>query len=254
MVSIFRRVWNVIRPPPLKEGLQNIKTGLPTLAEGAGVVLSAIPITRVGTGVARGIGAGVSKGYKGVAGLIARETRSPIITQGLKKGIGTIGKRVAGYGAGGLLGGLGGATTYLAISGKPITPMNILRAGLTGVGFGLSKVGGAVGVLGGTTENIITGVSATKVPPINVTPPQIPNIPSGSFGDIGDIMPTINLTSPTGVPTMINTPAFSPSISTGGGMDYTPLILALLAGGALTGYAIGRRRKKKRFKKKKKYK
>ena len=125
------------------------------------------------------------------------------------------------------------------------------------VAFAVNPIASFAGSLFGGGQKAIRAIE-------NIPIPKVPHfdvpMPFDAGGDIADALNALGagvaqfgsgFSSSIGVPSASFGSSFTPSVNIGGGTDLTPLILALLAGGAI-GAGIGRRRKRKKKKKKSK--
>lgn len=213
-------------------------------------------------GLAGGGGAvvGAAKGVYGAAKTaVSRITANPFASASTAKQIVAIGAGGAAATVGLIV---GTRAIYSAASGEEFNLPSARTIGLSALGGALISpaarlISAAIGFGERSGKKIVQTVNdlgQPQLPPITTIDWQTPPIPySFNQGDINIAFPDLsggNL----GLPSQSFAPSISvaPSVQAGGmGADITPLLLALLGGGAL-GYAVGRRRKKKRKYKKRK--
>lgn len=292
-MSIFTKVWNAIKPPPLKQGIANIKSGFENVKRIAmtpikvppilnprnlwynAVTATALPVTNVaGTGIKIGekVVSGLGKGLKAGVGAIKNEWQKPLmpIGKGISGFLSNLGTKAAkGAGA-----AIAGGIAYNAITGKPIYDINnILKGAELGLAVGISPISAIVGAAGGTGSVVLSkaesqGVSSAsdieaifnklrneEINFMQNLPNQTPQNISITYPDLSGLS---NMTMPSYsgmTPMNMSMPSFSPSVSmqTGGGMSEI-LPLLLALGGGLGAFAYYKHRKKKKRKYKKRKK
>lgn len=200
---------------------------------------------------------------KAIVNGVKRITVNPFAGKTMKEGLKSIGSGAVKTGVAGGTAAAAYTATESTITGEPVDFNKVLKSTIIGVSAGSSPLATILGFGTGVTKNIVKeGMSlfnqGKSMIPANWQPktPDLPqtgnfDMPSFSFSqapiNIEMQSPQVPQTGGAGF-------SFSPSVSAGGGMgEVLPLMLLLAGGGALGGYALGRKKRKK-YKKRKRRK